>query len=126
MARASSAALIRRLPSLLMVFSSPVASPPLQPRPQPFHRFSDIRRGARIAEADEASALHRIEIRAGGCGDARFLQHAAGEIEAVAAKARHVRIEIEGAVDRQELVESGAWQAFHEQVPVDLVAVLDR
>src|SRR5215472_13873432 len=62
-------------------------SPPLQPGPQPFHRFGDIRRGTRIAEADEASSLHRIEIRAGGCGDARFLQQAAGEIEAVAAKA---------------------------------------
>src|ERR1700730_3563591 len=46
-------------------------SPLLQPRPQPFHRFTDISRSARIAEADETPSVHRIEIRAGGCGDTR-------------------------------------------------------
>src|SRR5262252_2105831 len=84
----------------------PALSPPLQPCPQPFHRFTDIRRGARIAEADEAVPLHRIEIDAGRYGDTCFLQHAAGEIEAVVTKARHVGVKIEGAVHRQELVKS--------------------
>src|ERR1700730_8341287 len=94
-------------------------SPPLQPCPQSFHRFTDISRSARIAEADETPSVHRIEIRARGCGDTRFLQHAAGEIEAVAAKARHVGVEIEGAVDRQELIESGAREGLHAHAPVD-------
>src|SRR5216683_4883225 len=89
-------------------------SPPLQPCPQPFHRFADVRGGARIAEADEASPMHRIEIGARGRGDARLFQHAAGEIEAVVTKARHIGVEIEGAVDRQEVVESGTRQALHE------------
>src|ERR1700730_11512485 len=73
-------------------------SPLLQPRPQPFHRFTDVSRSARIAEADEVSPMHRIEIGAGRRSDARLLQHAAGEIEAVAAKTRHIGVEIEGPV----------------------------
>src|SRR5262249_1118112 len=89
-----------------------IALAPLQPCRQPFHRVGDVSRGARIAEADEAPPVHGIEIGAGGRGNARLLQHAAGEIEAVAAKTRYVGIEIEGAVDGQEVVKPGARQAL--------------
>ena len=56
----------------------------------------------------------------------RLLQHALGEVEAVVGEARHVGIEIERAVDRQELVEAGLRQALEQDAAVLLVAVLDR
>jgi hypothetical protein len=65
----------------------------------------------------------RDQIRAGGCGDSRLLQHAPGEIKAVAAKARNIGIEIEDAFERQELT---TYQTLHEDVAVELVAALDR
>src|SRR5258705_12066153 len=86
-------------------------SSPLKPRRQPFHRLGDIRRRARIAEADEASPVHRIEIRAGGRGHARFLQHVAGEIAAIAAKKGNAGAGIETAHYGEELPNSSTPQA---------------
>jgi hypothetical protein len=56
----------------------------------------------------------------------RLLQKALREIEAVVGEFRNVGVEIERAVDRQEPVEARLRQAFDQDFPVVLVAVLDR
>ena len=56
----------------------------------------------------------------------RFLQHAAGEVEAVIGEGGDVGIEVKRAVDRQKTVEPRLRQARHQHLPVHLVAVLDR
>src|SRR5262245_17273121 len=93
-----------------------------QPRPNPLHRLMHLGRRAGVAEADEVPAFDRIKIDAGRRGDMRLLQHTPREVEAVVGEARHIGIEIEGAVDRKKLVETDLGQALDENAPVLLVA----
>ena len=60
----------------------------LAPEPigDPLHRFMHLGGGARVTEAQEMSAVDRIEINARRGGDARLVQHAFREIEAVVRK----------------------------------------
>src|ERR1051326_6181544 len=99
---------------------------PAQPPADPLHRFAHVGGGAGVAEADEIRPAHGIEIDAGRGGDARLFQHALGKIEAVVREARHVGVEVEGAVDGKEFIEPRARKARDENAAVLLVAVLDR
>ena len=71
-------------------------------------------------------AIHRIEVDARRRRHMRLRKQPLGEIEAVVGKFRNVRVEIERAVDRKKLVEPCLGQAFDQDFPVVLVAVLDR
>src|SRR4029077_8692295 len=97
-----------------------------QPATNPIHRFMYFGGGAGIAEAQEMPAVDRIEINAGRGGDVRFIQHALGEIEAVARKTRNVRVKIKRSIHRQELVQPRLRQTFGKNTAILLIAVLDR
>src|SRR5205809_3407086 len=92
-----------------------------EPSADPLHRLVHLRRRARIAEADEVPSLDRIEIDAGRDRHVGLLQHALGEIEAVVAEARHIGIEIERAVDRENPLDAGLRQTLQQDAPVLLV-----
>src|SRR5215831_7626976 len=97
-----------------------------EPRRDPLHRFAHLRGRARVAEADEVFALERIEIEPRRRRHMRLCQHALGELETVVAEARHVGIEIEGAVDREDFIEARFRQALEQNAAILLVAVLHR
>src|SRR5262245_9326167 len=97
----------------------------LEPRRDPLHRLVHVGGRSGVAEADEMSALQRIEIDPRRCRHVSFRQHALGEIKAVVGEARHVGIEIEGPVHREKLLEPRLRQAGEQDAAVLLVAVLD-
>src|SRR5438067_6172758 len=112
-----------------------VCAPPMMPRPQllrskpppdPLHRLLHVRGRSGIAEADEMAAAHRIEVGARRRRDVRLVEHALGKIEAVGAKTRNISIKIEGTIDGKNPVEPGLGQAFEQNPPVLLLAVLHR
>src|SRR5690242_11852205 len=70
----------------------------LQPACDPLHRIAHGVGRSRIGEADERTAMDRIEIDAGGRGHMRLFQHLLREGKAVGGELRHVGIEIERAV----------------------------
>ena len=70
--------------------------------------------------------MHRIEIDAGGRGNAGFLQHAGGEGVTVIGEARNVGVKIKRAVDRQKRAQSRARQPLDQKAAIVLVAMLDR
>src|SRR4051812_8859567 len=74
-----------------------------QPGADLLHGLVHLCRRAGIAEADEVVAAQWVEIDARRGGDARLRQHAPGEVVAVLGEARDIRIEVEGAVHRQDL-----------------------
>ncbi len=69
--------------------------------------------------------MDRIEVAAGRCRDMRLFQHLFSEIEAVIGEFRHICIEIEGAVGRQEVREAGLRQSCGQDAAVLLIAMLD-
>ena len=87
---------------------------------------------ARINQAESErfklnqAAVMRIEVDAGGRRNPRLLQHPAREIETVIGELRHIGVEIERAVDRQEFVEADPGQSVEQDAAVLLVAVLHR
>src|SRR6185437_14566778 len=93
----------------------------IEPCPDPLDRLAHFRGRTGIAEADEVAAVNRIEIDAGRRRDTGLVEHAFCKIEAVVGEARDIGVEIEGAVDRQELVEAGARQAFGQDAAVLIV-----
>src|SRR5581483_2365694 len=94
-----------------------------QPIADPIDRFAHLRTGSGIAQAQEALAVYGIEVDPGRRRHTRFFEHARREREAVRREARHVGIEVEGAVDGQESVETGAVQSVEQNAPVVLIAV---
>src|SRR6202012_805298 len=52
-----------------------------QPSRDARNRFTHFVDRARVGEADELTAVNRIEVDAGGCRDACLFQHLAGEFE---------------------------------------------
>src|SRR3954469_16984827 len=93
-----------------------------QPMPDPLHRLAHFSRGARVRESYEMPALDRIEVDAGRRRHMGFLQQALGEIETVGRKTRHIGIEIERAIDRQELIEPCLRKTVDEDAAIVLVA----
>ncbi len=83
-----------------------------QPFPDPRHRLAHIGGGAGVGKAQEFLAMQRIEVEPRRRRNARLLQHALGEIDAVIGEARNVGIEIEGAVHRQETIEPDFGQSL--------------
>ena len=83
-----------------------------------------VRGRAGVTEAHEAVAVDRIEIDAGCRRHMGLFQHLLGECEAVGRKARYIRIEVEGAVHRQNPVEPGLRQNVEQNQAVRLVDVL--
>ena len=97
-----------------------------QPARDARDRLAHVVGRARIGKADEGAAMDRIEIDAGGCRDMRLLQHLIGKGKAVGSKIRHIGIEVERAIRRQEFFQTGARKTFDQDVAVLLIAALDR
>ena len=57
-----------------------------------------------------------VEIRSRRRGDARFGQHAAGEIERIVGEARNRGVDVEGAVDRKQFVEADGGKPRKERL----------
>src|SRR4051794_4128040 len=96
-----------------------------EPPRDALHGFAHVIGGARIGEANELTAMSRIEIDAGGRRNMRFLQHLLGEFKAVGGELRDVGIKVKRAVSGQELVEAGPRQALDQDLSVHLVPTLD-
>src|SRR5262249_16996991 len=97
-----------------------------EPIRQPVDCLMHLLRRTRVAETNEMSALDRMKMD-GGCR--RYVglgQHALGELKAVVAEARHIGVEIEGAVDRKKFIESSARQAFEQNAAILLVSMFDH
>ena len=58
--------------------------------------------GSRVAETQEMFSVHRVEVDARRCGNARLVKHAFCEIQAVGGETRNIRVEIERSIDRQK------------------------
>src|ERR1700712_1074747 len=57
-----------------------------------------FRSRTRIGKTDERTAVNRIEIDAGGCGNVRLFQHLLRKLETVGGEIRDVGVEIKRAV----------------------------
>src|SRR6516162_11948036 len=77
-----------------------------------------------VTKAQKMSAIDRIKINAGSCGNAGLVQHPSGKVKTVVRKSRDVCIEIKGAVHRQKFVEARLRQSIAQDAAVFLVTVL--
>src|SRR6516164_2766003 len=85
---------------------SSICSSCSDPGAQSPDHFLHLGAGAGIAQTNEPASVRGIEIEPWCDRHVNLREHALGELVTVAAKRRYIRIEVEGAIHRQNPVET--------------------
>ena len=92
-----------RIPRRGLRVAAPFSS---QPRLQTRNRLFHLGGGSGEGQAQIMGAVDVVEISAGRCRNAGLLQHFLGEVEAVVGEPADIGVDVEGTIDRTELLKN--------------------
>src|SRR5262245_26032956 len=88
------------------------------PRLEPLHRLGHVLGRASERETHGRVTALAIEIDAGCRCDSGLAEHATAELDTVVGEARDIRVDVEGAIRGNQLVESRARQVIQQELSI--------